>query len=168
VAALTNNLGVIERLDRHLARSRELLEESVAIFRASGPAVSVPEALLNLSDTLIAQGSIREASETIREGLELVDEIDHSGWLPQALVVVASLAAATSRAENAATLLGAAHKLEGTIDTHTLHPEQGSVYQPTLERARNILGADGFAAAFHRGASLAPDEALQLARSTLK
>jgi ATP/maltotriose-dependent transcriptional regulator MalT len=168
VASVVGNLGVLERLDRRFTRSRELLEESLATFRASGAAEHVvPEILFNYADTLIAQESFGEASEAIREGLELVDEINHSGWLPQALVVVASLATATGRAQNAATLLGAAHKLEETIDTHTLDPEQGSVYQPTLERARDILGADGFGAAYDRGASLTADEALQLARSTL-
>jgi predicted ATPase/Arc/MetJ-type ribon-helix-helix transcriptional regulator len=167
VAALTGNLGVIERLDGHLARSRELLDESLTIFRTSGPAASVPEALFNFADTRIAEGSFGEASEAIREGLELVDEIGHQGWLPQALVVVASLAATTSRAEDAATLLGAAHELEAAIDTHTLNPRLGSVYQPTLERVRDILRPGTFAAAFERGASLTSDEALQLARSTL-
>jgi predicted ATPase len=167
VAAVVGNLGVIERLDGRFTRSQELLEESLAIFRASGATAHIPEILLNYADTLIAQESFGEAADAIREGLELVDEIDHSGWLPQALVVVASLATATGRAENAATLLAAAHELEAAIDTHTLDPQQGSVYQPTLERVRDILGPGTFAAAFERGASLTGDEALQLARSTL-
>ncbi|MDQ2912005.1 MAG: hypothetical protein M3T56_01990 [Chloroflexota bacterium] len=167
VALLIHNLGVIERLDGEVNRSRELLEESLATFRANGPAASVAETVSDYAETLILQKSFSEASQAIREGLELMKEIGHAGWLPQALVVVASLAAATGRAENAAPLLGAAHKLEMAMDVHILTPEQGSLYQPTLERVRDMLGADRFAEAFQRGASLATDEALQLARSTL-
>ena len=167
VAILIHNLGFVERLDGDLARSRELLEESLAMIRANGPAASVPETLSDYAETLILQNSLSEASQAIREGLELMTEIGHAGWLPQALVVVASLAAATGQAENAAPLLGAAYKLEKAMDVHILTTAQGSLYQPTLERVRDMLGADRFAEAFQRGASLATDEALQLARSTL-
>jgi tetratricopeptide (TPR) repeat protein len=167
IASMLGNLGIVERLEGQYKQSQERQEEALAFFRSNGPAARVPEMLCNYAETLVVQGLLDDAAGAVRESLELAAEIDHRGWLPQALVVAAAVAAGRARGREAAALLAAAHEFEAAIGLRVLTPEQGSLYQPTLDRLRETLGTEALEAAFDDRRSLTTDEAVRLALSAL-
>ena len=64
------NFGLFERNQGNLARSRELLEEGLAISRAHGNELDIAYAVKELGVAAIEAGALGEAKDFLSEGFE--------------------------------------------------------------------------------------------------
>jgi predicted ATPase/class 3 adenylate cyclase len=136
-------------------RARTLLEEALQHMERTGWGSGKAFVLGNLSWIASLQGDLDRAEEIGREALALGWESNDHFRLVDVLVELAWIAAQRGEGQRAARLGGAAFALGETIGYNlrtTDHPDLDTVVQ-------TLLG-DAFAAAWHGGQALTPEEAI--------
>jgi predicted ATPase/DNA-binding SARP family transcriptional activator len=167
IAALAiNNLGDLALTVGEYERAEPLFEESLELLRQRGDTANVARSLFNLGAVALQLGRPTDARERFRESLELADAAGDKEDLAWCFEGVAALAAAAGRGESAALLLGASKALIAAMGA-TPKPFERQLHDNANERARELCGADAFAAATERGAQLELFEALALAQAEL-
>ncbi|MCO6005502.1 winged helix-turn-helix domain-containing protein [Actinoallomurus purpureus] len=162
-AAVHLGLGELARFDGDLVQARRRLGEALRVsgnadVGADGPQPWLLTALGRLSE---AEGDDdatrtwhRRAVAAARRSPMVVDLADAVGGL-------AGVAVGDGEGERAAVLLGAAVALRGTTVTRDRDIDH------VASRARDLIGAEAFAAAFARGAAMSRAEALTVVDETV-
>jgi predicted ATPase/DNA-binding CsgD family transcriptional regulator len=147
---------------RDVPRSVAMYRECVELCRGAGERWLRQRALLPLAVILSDQGDHDGARALGRESLGMARDLHDERMMVWSIEGLAWSAAGAGRAEEAATLLGAAAAVRGE--------EATSIYQGDRERTERCraaalaaLGEEAFEAAWERGAGLDPEAALDLA-----
>lgn len=113
----------------------------------------------NLGVTAHAQGDSSRAAARYRESLALLQTLGETWGNDEVLALVAALAAASGRREQAARLIGATDGLLESIG-YALPPFVHTFYEGATARVRRDLGEEGFAAWREAGRKLTPTQAI--------
>jgi predicted ATPase/DNA-binding CsgD family transcriptional regulator len=146
-----NRLGIECCLAGDLARAEAVLGEALAVARERDNFLVVLAAPFNLGLVALARGDWRLAAERCREVLAFGVPVG------EVLGLVADLAAAGGRAEQAARLLGGADAVR-EIDGWVLQPFVRTLYERAEAVARRALGEERFATAWEAGRRLSPPQ----------
>ncbi len=160
-AVALENIGLVE-----LARGER--EQAIATFErglASAEAGQSPHEAASVSIPLararLAAGELDRPRELLISALVTLQELGDPHKSAECMEAFANVAVAEQRAEDAATLLGAAEALRRSIGA-VRHPDQRGWYEATVERVREALGEEAYAAGIARGRALSVDEAVAL------
>ncbi len=161
-ARLLNNLGDAWAYHGEPRTARPYYEEGVALERELGNHQMVSNVLGSLAVVLVELDELGEARRMLRESVELVRTLGIRYSLPTALEQVAILATAAGRPLEAARLWGAAEAMRRRIEA-PLEPFAEPQHSAAIARARALIDASSFEAAWRRGARMSPDEAVDSA-----
>jgi non-specific serine/threonine protein kinase len=173
VASSLNNLGAVAYIEKDHARARALYEESLAIRRELGDRSGVAGSLNNLAVIASQHGEFETARSLCVECLAIRREMGDRWGVAMCLEALADVTcsalepAASSEAlievgRRAARMLGTAEALRERIGT-PLFPNERDEYRRTVDRAREIVDAETFAAAWAEGRAMSMDEAVTCA-----
>lgn len=159
-AAIPRNRGEFER-------ARQLIEQALQLARQQGDRVTVYSSLFNLGSIAQAQGAHREAMRQFREALSLAAEVGDTGNIVPCLEGIAGTAVAQGDVAYAVRLWAAAEAMleRNEMAIYTYAPDREQHLQ-TVEKARQLVSAERWAALWQEGRSLTPDEAIHIARHT--
>jgi tetratricopeptide (TPR) repeat protein len=157
-----NQLGELNRLIGNLERARAAYESSLAICRETGNKRREAIALLNLSYVAQGQEEFGLAERCCLAGLELLRELKLEYHSAIALSMLAGPLASLGRAEQAARILGAS---EGIFERMavTLQPADRVEIDRYIAKARQMLGATTFDAAWRAGRAMSTEQAVAYA-----
>jgi non-specific serine/threonine protein kinase len=143
-------------------RGLTLLEQTVDWATNVGDAFDLAGALLNLGEGLIDIGDYGRADEALRRGLAAIRGLDERLFLIGLIESLATCAALSERHARFASLSGVAERLreEGGLGAQLQHADRAI---DSAGRACEVLGEDGFAAAWNRGRAMTTDDAFVFA-----
>ena len=162
MALALNNLGDLALSTGDYRRAEPLFEESHALLRARGDTANIARSLFNLGAVDLMVGANGAAKARFGEALELARAAEDKEDLAWCLEGFAALAARAGDWERAATLLGAAGALLGRIGAD-FKPFERRLHETTESGVRAACDARFFDEARERGASMPPDDVLDLA-----
>ncbi len=116
VAAALTELGMVYRLQRDLARSREVLTEALNLFRALVDAPGIAFTMLNLGSTVGYMGDTAQAASLIADSIEGLRAIGDQHKTAIAQVLLSRVALTRGDLETAARL---------SVDAMTTHARLG-------------------------------------------
>jgi non-specific serine/threonine protein kinase len=145
--------GVVTYMQADVARSRALLERSVALWRTVDDQVGLAFALANLGDTTARQQEFELAESAVTESLELARGSGYAFAICHALNHVGHLARVRGQPERAITFVGESLVLGRTFD-------RAGDRGPALSRALVIFGCASAELGHVEVASVALQEAL--------
>jgi len=144
---------------RDLSTARSMLEESLGLFRQAGDVRYVAMTLTMLGHCLIASGDASGGSLRLAEGVLGHRKVGDLSFLHFGLSGLAQAAAAQSRPQRAARLLGASESVRVRIGAaHALINRES--HDRLVAKLRARLTEDAFSAAMAAGAALSVDEAI--------
>ena len=150
------SVGVLETFDGNFERAVELAGRGLEMWRAAGNVWGIARALSNLAIATARGGDPERAVPMLREAIALSRELGDSERLAYTLEDLAGVLLQLDRAEAAARLYGAVHRirtdvglLEGPLDT----------YYTRVDEARDTLGERLFTDAWQAGQRLTREEA---------
>jgi predicted ATPase len=157
------NLGAVRHALGDLEGAVEATTEAIAIAESIGDEDGVAISVLNLSTFDLERGDLAAAGEHVATSLEYSARLSYKEVTAYGLGVVAAIAAATRRPEDAALLGGAFAEHFRAIgsDPQAVEAERLAA---TLARVSTETDVE---AAVARGQALSPDEALALARDVI-
>jgi hypothetical protein len=161
-----NNLALAADRFGEGAQALALAEQSVALFRDLGVALSLAEALTTLGRIVRHAMGEERARSVLREAVRLAWARGARLVLAAAIEEVAALAARTGQAPRTAQLCGAAAALRAAMGVPVpplLQDDQGM----TEAAARAALAAEDFATAWRAGEALALEQAVGVALAAL-
>ena len=161
-ALALNNLGDLALSTGDYGRAGPLFEESHALLRARGDTANIARSLFNLGAVDLMVGAHGAAEGRFEEALELAHAAEDKEDLAWCLEGFAALAARAGEWERAATLLGAAGALLGSIGAD-FKPFEGRLHESTESAVRAACGRSLFDEALARGASTPTADVLELA-----
>lgn len=162
-ALALNNLGDLALSTGDYGSARPLFEESLELLRARGDTANIARSLFNLGAVALMLDDHAAAALRFRESLELARQADDQEDIAWCLEGFAAVAARAENGERAATLGGAAGALLRAIGAD-YKPFERRLHESTEEQARSLCGPTLFEEATGRGASLALEAVLDLAR----
>jgi predicted ATPase/DNA-binding CsgD family transcriptional regulator len=156
--------GIVALQYGDLPLARSLLERSVALNRDRGDLWSLGVLFHNLGYVAHGQGDRAAAINYFRESILIRRKLWNTGGISLCLVALAKLAAEQGRAKRSARLFGAA---EATRETQgvALEPIDRDSYERYVSMARDLLGAEAFAAAWTDGRRMSVGSAVDYALS---
>ncbi len=152
-------LGLLAVDEGRLDEARELLEASLALDREHGDVVGCAVNRSNLGAVALQQGELEQARVYLAESLRAFDEIGDEDGVAECLEQIAGYAARSGRAECGARLAGAAEALRLALGI-PVAPADRARLEAHVDRARQGLPAERFAAAFAAGRALTPSDAV--------
>lgn len=166
-ALAINNLGDLALTVGDYERADPLFEESLSLLRARGDSANVARSLFNLGAVALQLGRLEDAGVRFRESVSLARATGDKEDLAWCLEGFAGLAAAHGLGPDAALLLGSADAMLTEMGAD-FKPFERQLHASTKARARTLCGADAFAAATAKGASLSLEEALDSALAAVQ
>lgn len=167
LAAALNALAQFHRMQGELDTAEPLYAKFLALARELGDRESIAIGLLNLAMVSIGRGSGDRAREMLLDVLRIAKEIGSKPAGQSLLDVSAGLAALHEEWASAARFFGAAEAQTRHTGLHR-DPADDAFLAPFIAKARNALGAAGFAAAEAPGCVLSYEQALAEARAWLE
>ena len=143
-----NGLAVIAAERGHVQAAYKHADRAIEIARASGPAAYVPHCLNTKAECAVKVGDWALASSTAQEALLLATAVANDRAAAAARMVLSNVALHHGDSAHAATELGEAAAIYGTIGAKA---ELGEVYI----RMSKLVGAEGRSAEAQRYATLA-------------
>jgi predicted ATPase len=163
VASTLNNAGRFERDNDNPARSRELLEQSLALSRALGNEVDVAWTAKELAQTATLEGALGEARDFLVEGFEIAGRLGLAIVLGDLVLAVALFAARTDRPRDAALLFGAADAHDERLGY--VHTPESTYWWSLHDEFVSALGESEFETLAIEGRKLDLDVAVARARA---
>jgi predicted ATPase len=115
-----------------------------------------------------ADGEHRQAAAEWRGGITLAEDVGSTPLLTICLAGLAEVVTAQQQPARAAQLLGAAHRLWGTVETHAIYEHLfRAAYARSLGATRPALAEPAFAQAWAEGEMLSLEQATDLALAAL-
>jgi non-specific serine/threonine protein kinase len=162
VAVVQNNLGVLHTYEEDWDRGGEYYEESLAFFRKHGDTQGIARGLMNLGEVRMMQGRLEEAEEMLKESFVLFEEIGSRWDIAYVLEGMAHVLARRDRPVDAVKLYGAAESLREVLGS-PLPPNEIGTYEKHVARARDVIEASVFEAAWQEGRGFDIETALAFA-----
>jgi len=163
-ATAAHDLGLIELALGDVDAAIERCEEALALARVGGTPQLVAACLRSLAAAIVIRGELGRAQELVEESLAIVRRLNEPRAVAECLETAAGIAAAGGDGARAAALFGAAGAVLESIGT-TPTPERQPWIDVYQQAARLKLEPGRFEEELARGASLSPDEAIELATS---
>jgi len=154
-----NNLALAAYHEGELTNALDLVNESVALFRAQKADGSLAEVLITLGQVLWAQGEGAAAYTTLTEALQFAWAVGPRLMVAAALEGLACVAVPQGDAELAARLLAAAAALREQMGA-PVRPADRAMLDHALATARSMIGADTFAAVWAEAQALSVEQIL--------
>ena len=151
--------GWYDMVHGRLDSADRLLSEALELRRRHGDDRRLVEPLIDHAWLLLVRGNPDEAERGFEDCLRLARQVDDQFNVGEALAGLSTLAALEARPAEAAILAGASAAIHQRIGA----PPWESVtamQEEALARARESLGAEGFAAGFREGCALSAEDAL--------
>ncbi len=150
VASVLNNLGNVTEESGDIAAAEAFYEEALSLFLALGDTIEVAACLRNLAIVKWQAGAVARAVELCRDSLRLFHQLVEPHGMAACLGLLGHLACAQHDYERAARMLGTAQALYQATGSapggsRSVHQEQAQAV------AREMLGEEGFAAAYAEG-----------------
>jgi predicted ATPase/DNA-binding CsgD family transcriptional regulator len=156
-------LGSLERIEGKLDAAQAGGEEALEVARRLGSGWLQAGAERLLSRLALATDAAADAERYVHQALGRLAAKGFAIDIPECLDVLAAVAATQESHEEAARLLGAAAAARARLSTVRFPPEPE--FWSAVERTvREVLGDDGYHAAFTAGAALGTDEAVSYVR----
>jgi predicted ATPase/DNA-binding CsgD family transcriptional regulator len=162
VAFTLSRLASVTLLLGQADRAAGFCERSIAMSIEFDEAWSRAHALWLLGMAVWLQGDPRRAAALEQESIRFKAPFDDLLGIAVAMEVLAWIAADSSYATRAATLLGALHRLWQTTGLSLLHYMRG-FHEACVQKVQSTLGDDGYAAAFDKGCSFSLQQAIRYA-----
>ncbi len=162
LAMALNNLADHSLTTSDYELAEPLFAESLNLLRELGDTTNVARSLFNLGAVALRRNRLDEAGSRFGDGLEAARAAGDKEDICWCLLGFAALAARRDDGERAAELLGAVRTLLDQMGA-AFKPFERTLHDETQERARALIGPDGYDAARARGAAMGLDEALELA-----
>ena len=158
LASTLMNIGRFERDNGNPARSRELLEESLALSRGIDNEVDAVWTIKELAQNAAFEGSFRESRDFLTEGFEIAGRLGLVIVLGDLVLGGALLAARTDRSRDGAVLFGA-------VDAHDerlgyTHMPANTYWWSLRDELVSALGESDFDALTAEGRTLGLDAAV--------
>ena len=153
------NLAELERVEGHLGAAEALYEEGLHHVRVTGDRLRTMIALNNLAMVAVVKGNDQRARAMLIESLAISDELGSRRGRLVVMEVCAGFAAHLGLWELAA-------RFDGAADIHTVQMGRrrdiadAAFLAPFIERARAVLGVEGYATAEAAGRALSYDDAV--------
>lgn len=157
-----NNLGLVLREMGEYQRAQTILEETLALFRELGDRWGIAFSLANLGIVAWDRREYDRAAGLFEESLPLRKELRDRRGTATSLTGLAVVAVGLGDAERAAVLFGAAEALREALGVPP-PPFIRDHYDRTVAEARGKLGDAAFTAAWQRGRTMTPDQAIEYA-----
>ncbi len=157
------HLGTLERVDGNLDAAHRCAAEALEVAQRLGSGWMQANAERLLARLALTAGEATAAKRYVHDALGRLAAKGFAIDIPECLDVLAAVAAAQESFEEAARLLGAAAAGRARLGIVRFSPEQE--FWASVERTtREVLGAEGYEAAFAAGAALGLDEAVAYVR----
>jgi predicted ATPase/DNA-binding CsgD family transcriptional regulator len=153
-----NNLGYQAFLQGDLPRAAALAAEALPIARLLGHTTGLGATLDTSARIAHAQGNIEQAEAFYLESISLALEGGYVIWAGNRLIGLALVAETKGQSVRAVRLLGAAQTLVDV--TEHLAPVERLAYERAVARLRALLGEESFTAAWTKGRSMTPQQAV--------
>lgn len=167
LAGAINTVAQLHRARGELDAAAPLYEEVIALARALGDRENIAIGLLNLAMVATSRDAHRRARELLLEVLEIALELGSTPAKQSALEVCAGLAASCSDWRSCAQFYGTAEAQAALIGMRR-DPADEAFLAPRVERARQALGTEEFAAAEGAGRARDYTGAIAQARAWLE
>jgi non-specific serine/threonine protein kinase len=168
VGAILDCLAEFAFLDGDLERATILVTEALEVQRRHLPLWGTSFSLALLGEIALAQSDLPAASAYYGESMALARALGDTTFLGAGLAAIGAIAAELGEAEQATRLLGAAEAMYQVAGAWSFIAARGQ-NRRAIDRAREALGEESFAAAWAEGRRLsreqATTEALQTAES---
>jgi predicted ATPase/class 3 adenylate cyclase len=171
VANSLSNLGLLAQAEGDYASARSLLEESLALRRKLRDKRGIANSLSNLGLVAQGEGDYASARSLFEESLAFRKEIAHTTGITISLAGLGGVAVAEAglgdgeveaKAERGAKLLGAVETLLESM-RGVLDREDRLSYERSVQRARVLLGDEGFERAKREGRKMGMGQAIEYA-----
>jgi predicted ATPase/DNA-binding CsgD family transcriptional regulator len=158
IARALSSLGEYALYQGDFSRATTFLEECLTLTKELGFKLNIALVLSLLGEFRLLQGDVVQATALHTEGLALAREVGSKFLIGYHLVGLAKVAAVEAQPERAARLFGAsAHWMNPDVDFEARPRED---YKRAVENLRAQLGEEAFAAAWERGLTMTPEQAL--------
>jgi non-specific serine/threonine protein kinase len=158
-----SGLGLIEGARGNYGRATALLEESLALERATGDTVGLASTLRTFGRVMLWQGNHERAMALYQESLILLRTIGtRRVGIAMCLEGLAAAAVMQEQPERAARLFGAAEALRDTIHA-PLPPTYRADYDRQMSHLRARLEETALTAAWAEGRAMTIEEAIECA-----
>jgi predicted ATPase/DNA-binding CsgD family transcriptional regulator len=158
IARALSSLGEYALYRGDFSQAITFLEESLSLIRELGYKRNIALVLYFLGELRRMQGDIVQAVAFHMEGLALAREAGSNVYIGYHFVGLAKVAAAKGQFERSARLFGAsAHWINPDVEFEARPRED---YKRAVENLRAQLGEEAFAAAWERGLTMTPEQAL--------
>ncbi len=161
--AAVNFLGNIALVAGDLSTAVQRGEEAVGIARALGATADLGYALGGLGYARLLDGAVPEAAACFLEAAAVAWAIREDAFLARVFWAMAAVAAGRNRPELAARLIGAADALDARTGS-AMWPADRILADWCLGRLDTTLTPEALIGLRRAGVSLAPDQALAIAR----
>jgi predicted ATPase/DNA-binding SARP family transcriptional activator len=153
IAASLSGLGACAEGQGDYATARRLYEESLTIFREIGAQADIADALNGLGSVAMGQSDYPLARMMFAESLTILQEIGDRRGIAISLESFAVLVSFAANMEQAGILWGAAEALREEIGA-PMQPNERALYNHTVAKVRQALGAQALSIAWERGRSM--------------
>jgi predicted ATPase/transcriptional regulator with XRE-family HTH domain len=147
-----------------LDKGIEYYEQSLTLHRELDDRRSISITLNNLGELTQLQGDLEKAEYLYQQSMAMVREIGDKWLTVHVLLAMGTLFTVQGRQERAVRILAAVDALRRELgfdfQAHTL-----ADYERAVERARGVLTAERFQAAWHSGSAMSFEEAARYAMS---
>jgi predicted ATPase/class 3 adenylate cyclase len=167
LAGALNALAQLHRVEAELDKAEPLYEQVLALARELGDRESIAIGLLNLAMVATDRGSGEQAREMLAEVLAIAEETRSKPVEKSLVEVCAGLASWCKSWDLAARFYGAAESRAAQTGLRR-DPADDAFLVPWITRARDALGAPGFAMAQAEGEALSDEIAMREVRGWLK
>jgi tetratricopeptide (TPR) repeat protein len=161
IAVTTSNLAWISETDGELAEAQDWYEESRQIWEAVGDEQGIAMATADLGRVARRLHDMPRARALLEQALDRFTRLGNRRLATACLVELADIAADRGRADLAARMLGAAAALREDMGTPAW-PEERTLEDEVLARARDRLGTGATQRGLNIGRSLSLENAVEM------
>jgi predicted ATPase len=161
-ALAISNLGGIALERGEYAKAASLSEQAYTLFETLEDSEGMAFALVNQGFAALSERQHERALDLLRQALRRLAELEFKDVIGYCFEGLAAVLALTERAEEAATLLGAAEGLRESLAVG-LAPAEQTTHDETVAAVHSALPEDRFDAAWRRGRELALEDTIAYA-----
>ncbi len=156
-------LGLARMAVGNFEEAKAPLEESAALCRRIGDGWLLSFPLGNLAAMSLMAGDHEKALALAEESIRALRDLGEKWLLSVSLSYLAATLAASGRDRRAATLFGAGEAMREDVGQEEVYAHYRAIHDRGVEAARNVLGEEGFSAAWAEGRAMDVEAAISFA-----
>ena len=166
VVSAVNRLGDLARCQGDYQKAEQLYQQGLALYREMGDLDEIPSMLHNLGYTAQHRNEPLQALALFREALSIQHKMGNQAGIAECLMGLAGVFAQQGQAQRGVRLLGASETLRTKVGS-SLWPANCVEYDRIHARLKELLDQQAFAAAWEEGQSLAIEQAIAEATTSV-